>query len=141
MVHWKLSGIRKGSFHELAHRRLAAFQDGRQNARGALPGLGAVDMRVGQIDRHAVAVFGHRLGQIDVIVEADHHRNFRSDDGADPAQQFSFAILEIFTHHRAVQIEIDRIDRHRQRQPADQLACDPLIGVAGDDAAGPAAGP
>src|SRR3546814_11348615 len=56
------------------------------------------------------------------------------------AQQLALAVLEILRDAGAVQVEIDRIDRHLARQRADQLAGDPLERVARDDGPGAARG-
>jgi len=41
------------------------------------------------------------------------------DAGADAAEQLALAVFEIFCHHGAVQIEIDRVNRHLLRQLSD----------------------
>ena len=55
--------------------------------------------------------------------------------GANPPKEFSLAVLEIFRDHRAVQIKVDRIDRHCARERAHEARADAFEGVAGDQAA------
>jgi hypothetical protein len=120
---------------------LAALKNGRQNARGAAAGLRPVDVRISVVDRHAVGASCHRRREIGVVVEADYDRHIRPYRRAHAAQYLAFAVLEIDRAHCTVQIEIDGVDRQRQRQTADQLADDALERVARDVTPGTAARP
>jgi hypothetical protein len=60
---------------------------------------------------------------------------------AHAAQQFAFSVFERFGHHRAVEVQIDAVDRHGDGEPADQFAADALERVRGYKPAGPATGP
>ena len=95
-----------------------------------------VEMRVGAVDRHRVAVFQHRLGQVDVQVEADHDRHVGTDDGTHPAQEFPLAVLVVFADHRAVEVEVHPVELSGRFNPAADKFGDALGGIARDETAG-----
>ena len=84
----------------------------------------------------------HHLGRdVGVVVEADGDRHLVPHHRPHASQQLALAVLEGRADHGAVQVEIDRVDRHGRRQPPDQLAGDALVGVGSHQPAGAAAGP
>jgi len=48
---------------------------------------------------------------IGVQIEAGNQRQILADDFPHACQNFTFAVVEMFAHHRAVEVEIDGIDR------------------------------
>ena len=92
----------------------------------------AIDVRISQVDRHAVAMAYYLLRQIDVVIKRDHHRNIRPYASAYPPQQLTLGIGKSLGAHGAMQVEIDRINRHGLRQHADQLADDTLKAIVRD---------
>ncbi len=72
-------------------------------------GIGHVDMRVGAIGNQRIGMFDHFGRHIGVQVEADDQRQIRADHFAHAGENFAFAIVEVLGHHRAVQIEINRV--------------------------------
>ncbi len=98
-------------------------------------------MRIGQVADQRLAEL-HRLRRhVGVVVVADDDGHVRADRRAHAPQQLALAVLEILADAGAVQVEIDRVDRHLARQRADQLGGDALERVARDDRAGAARGP
>ena len=79
-------------------------------ARGAA-GVGHVDMRIGAIGDQRVGMLHHLRRHIGVQIEADHQRQVLADHLAHARQNFAFAVVEMLGDHRAVQIEIDGIER------------------------------
>ena len=65
-------------------------------------------------------------------VEADDQRHILADHLAHARQNFAFAVVEMLGHHRAVQIEIDRIERAGGRDAVDHHFGDALEGIPGD---------
>ena len=106
-------------------------QQQRQMTGGGAAGIGHVDMRIGAIGDQRVGVFDHLGRHIGVQVEADHQRQVLADHLAHPRQNFAFAVVEMFGHHGAMQIEIDRIERPRRLDAVDHHLDDALKGVLG----------
>ena len=52
----------------------------------------------------------HFGGHVGVQIEADDERQILADHLAHPRQNFAFAVVVMFGHHRAVQVEIDGIE-------------------------------
>ena len=92
-------------------------------------------MRVGAVDRDHSAQLNHRRSHVGVEVEADGEGRVRPDRLAHPAEQFAFSILMAFSDHRAVKVEVDRIDRLRGDR-ADDLCADPIKRVVADQIGG-----
>jgi hypothetical protein len=67
-----------------------------------------------------------------VQVETDHDRNRGADDFAYASQQLAFAILVMLGNHRAVQIEVYRVQRLSIAQPGTDQVGHPLERVARD---------
>jgi hypothetical protein len=65
-------------------------------------------------------------------VEARHHRNVCTDCCAHATEDLAFAIVVLFGHHRAVQIEVDAVHRPGRLKARDYLAHDSLEGIARD---------
>ncbi len=74
----------------------------------------------------------HRAGHVGVQVEAGDDRHAGTDNLAHARQQFALAVVEVLADHRAMQVEIDAIDRSGPVQPVDQVADDALVRVARD---------
>jgi hypothetical protein len=77
-------------------------------------------------------VLHHLRRQIGVIVEACDDRHPVADEGAGAAQQFALAVFVMLGDHRAVQIEIDAVERPCRRQIFKDGAGDLLVGIAID---------
>ena len=65
-------------------------------------------------------------------VEARDDGHARTDDLAHAREQLAFAIVEMFGDHRAVQVEIDAVDRPQRGQAREHVADDSLEGIARD---------
>ena len=74
------------------------------------PGFGHVDMRIGAIGDQRVGMLDHLGRDIGVQVEADDQWQVLADHPAHASQNFAFAVVEMFGHHRAMQVEIDRVE-------------------------------
>ncbi len=96
------------------------------------PGHRHVDVRVGSIADHGRRQSRHLRRQIRVIVEARDDRQIGADDAPDAAQQFAFAVLGVLGHHRAMQVEVDRIERPEVRQVRGEQLPHAFVGVLGD---------
>ena len=85
------------------HRALAtctkmlAQQHGRP-----LTGVGHVDVGVGAVGHQAIGQLQHALGHVGMQVQAGHDRHLRAHHGADARDEFTFAVVGIFGHSRAV---------------------------------------
>ena len=99
--------------------------------RGAA-GIGHVDMRIGAVGDQCVGMLDHLRRHIGVQIEADHQRQILADHLAHPRQNFAFAVVEMFGHHGAVQIEIDGVERPGGFDAVDHHLDDALIGILGD---------
>ena len=104
-------------------------EDALQQAGGARAGLRHVDMRIGAEDDQRVGLVRHQRRDIGVQVEARHQRDVRADDGAHAAQKLAFAVLQMFGHHRAVEVQIDGVHGPRAPQVVHDHAGDALIGL------------
>ena len=109
-------------------RRKRAFEKPRR----ALACRGHVDVRIRAIRVESVRVLDHRPRHVGVQVEACDYRHARPDDLAHARQQFTFAIVEMFGDHRAMQIQIDAVDRAGLAQAFQHVADDALVRVAGN---------
>ena len=78
---------------------------------GGAAGVGHVDMRIGAIGDQRVGMLDHFRRDIGVQVEADHQRQVLADHLAHAREDFAFAVVEMLGDHRAVQIEIDGVER------------------------------
>ncbi len=74
----------------------------------------------------------HLRRHIGVQIEADHQRQVLADHLAHARQDFAFAVVEVFGDHRAVQVEIDGIERPGGPDAVDHHLDDALIGILGD---------
>ena len=68
----------------------------------------------------------HFRRHVGVQIEADHQRQILADHLADAGENFAFAVVEMFGHHRAVQVEIDRVERSGGGDAVDHLLDDAL---------------
>ena len=73
--------------------------------------------------------FGRHIG---MQIEADDQRQILADHLAHARQNFAFAVVEMFGHHRAVQVEIDRIERAGGCDAVDHHLDDALERILGD---------
>ena len=80
-------------------------------SRAGAAGVGHVDMRIGAVGDQRVRMLHHFGRHIGVQIEADHQRQILADHLAHAREDFAFAIVEMFRHHRAVQVEIDGVER------------------------------
>ncbi len=112
--------------------RPALAQEAVEQRGGAAAGRRHVDMRVGAVADHRARVAHHLRRHVGVVVEAGDDRDPIADESADAAQQFALAVLVMLGHHRAVQVEIDAVDRGLRGEVVEDGAGDPLIGRALD---------
>ena len=98
---------------------LLGAEQQRQMLRGGAAGVGHVDMRIGAIGDQRVGMLNHFGRHVGVQIEAGHQRHLLADHLAHAAQDFAFAVVEMFGHHRAMQIEIDGIERPSGRDAVD----------------------
>jgi hypothetical protein len=87
-----------------------------EQLRGTRARGGHVDVRIGAIGDETVRVFQHRARDIRMQVEARDDRHARTDDSADTREDLAFAVVEMLGDHRAMQVEIDAVDRARLLQ-------------------------
>ena len=87
-----------------------------QQLRGTAAGGRHIDMRVGAVADHRTGVPHHLRGQVGVVVEAGDDRQLLPDLRPDAAQQLALAVFVVLGHHRAVQVQIDAVDRPLRRQ-------------------------
>jgi hypothetical protein len=78
---------------------------------GAAAGDRHVDMRIGAVADHRAGVPHHLRRHVGVEVEAADDRQRLADQPADAAQQLALAVLVMRRDHRAVQVEIDAVER------------------------------
>ena len=97
-------------------------------------------MRIGAIGGNEVRHRDHRGRDVGVQVERHQDRHVRTDGIAHAAQQLALAVVVVFRHHRAVQLEEDRV-RTLAAQPVDHDPGHALEGVARDLAARHGAAP
>jgi len=93
-------------------------------------------MRVGAVGDHRVGAVHHALADIAVEVERVHHRHAGADHGTHAAQDLGLGVVVLARHHRAVQVEIDPVERPVLGEAADDLGHHALEGVGGDVAVG-----
>ncbi len=113
---------------ERPRKRAAQRDPAQQQTHRPRPGRRHVDMRIGQVGREHVRPLDHRRRQVRVRVEARRHRR-DAHDRPDPAQQLALQVEEGLADRRAVQIEIDAVERpeiQRPRQPGADHGRDPL---------------
>ena len=77
-----------------------------QQQGGPLAGLGHVDVRVGAVGDQAIRQLQHALGHVGVQVQAGDNGCLGANHGADAGDQLTFAVVGVFGHGRAVQIEV-----------------------------------
>jgi hypothetical protein len=99
---------------------------------GAPAGGEHVDVRIGAVRRHRGGVAQHALGHVCVQVQARDDRQLRADDRAQALQQFAFGVVGGFGDRRAVQVEIDRVDRAGGAEIGGDLVADALERRRGD---------
>ena len=90
------------------HRRCLAFEQREDRARRAQAGVVHVDVRIGLIAGEHGRVLGHRGKQVGMHVERDADRQLRRQR-ADAPEQLALAVVVRLGHHRAVQVEQQRI--------------------------------
>ena len=100
--------------------------------RGGATGVGHVDMRIGAIGNQRVGMLHHLRRDVGVQVEADHQRQVLADHLANAGKDFSFAVVDMFRDHRAMQIEIDAVDGAGGFDAIDDGLGDALIGILRD---------
>ena len=76
-----------------------------------------IEMRISAVYRHQVAVLDHCRGDVGVQIEADDDRHPSADQLAHAPQQLAFAVFVMLGDHRAVQVEVNRVQRQRLAQP------------------------
>ncbi len=95
-------------------------------------GVGHVDMGIGAIGDQRVGMLDHFRRDVGMQVEADHQRNIVADHLSHAGEDFAFAVVVMLGHHRAVQVEIDRIELACRCKAVDHRLGDALEGVLGD---------
>ncbi len=74
-------------------------------------GLMLVDMGVGAVADEDVGELRGRVGDIGVQVVRHANGDIASDFFADQRQQSAFSVVMVFRHHRAVELQQDRVKR------------------------------
>jgi len=100
------------------------------SCRGAA-GVGHIDVRVGAVGNQRVRMLHHFRRHVGVQIEADDEGQILADHLAHACQNFAFAVIVMFRHHRAVQVEIDRIERAGACDAVDHLRDDAFERVFG----------
>ena len=95
-------------------------------------GVGHVDMGIGAVGDQRVGVLDHLWRDVGVQVEADHQWQVLADHLAHAGKDFAFAVVKMLGDHRAMQVEIDGVDRTRRGDAVDHHLCDALEGILGD---------
>jgi hypothetical protein len=67
-----------------------------------------------------------------VVVEARDDRHLVTDQRADAAQEFALAVFVMLGDRRAVQIEIDAVERRSRREVVEEGRGDLFVGLAFD---------
>ena len=94
--------------------------------------IGHVDVRVGAVGNECIRMFHHFRRHIGMQIEARHQRQIPADHFAHARQNLAFAVVEMLGYHRAMQIEIDRIERAGGRNAIDHYLDDALKRILGD---------
>ncbi len=110
-------------------KALARSQQQCHVARSRAAGVGHIDMRVSPIRDQRVRVLNHGRRDVGVEIEADHQRQILADDLAHARKDFAFAIVEVLSDHRAVQVEIDPVEITSGSDAIHDHCGDALIGV------------
>ena len=113
---------------------LAANRSDRQ-ASGLRTRIAVVEMRVRLAGDEDVGGIEHRIRQVPMQIQPDSNRRFGCG-GAQTAEQVTFAILAIRRHHRAVQVQNDRIHSFGS---TDQIVGEPRVDFGFDRTARPRA--
>ncbi len=80
-----------------------------QQLRRARAGVGHVDVRIGAVGDQRIGALQHALRDVGMQVQAGDDRHVRAHRRTQPGQQFAFAVVVLVGHHRAVQVQIDRV--------------------------------
>ena len=111
---------------------LTAAQQQLQMLGRSTAGVGHIDMRIGAIGDQRVGMLDHPRCDVGVQIDADHQRQVGADHLADARQDLAFAIVEMFGDHRAVQVEIYRVELSGRLDTVDHDFDDALERILGD---------
>jgi hypothetical protein len=89
---------------------LTLFEQALQQYGSAFPCLSHVHVRIRPIRYQSVGIGQHALGYIGVEIQAGDNRHRRADHPTQPREQFSFAVVEVLTHHGAVEIQVNPVE-------------------------------
>ncbi len=93
-------------------------------------GFGHIHMRIGaKTDQH-IDIRNKIFRDIAMKIERRGDGQIRPDDLAQTANQLPFPVVEMFSHHGAVQVQKDPVERPGISDAFDDLTGDRLIGVA-----------
>ena len=81
-----------------------------------LAGFGHVDVRVGAIRHQSVGQGKHAFGHISVQVKAGHNGQLGPHHRADAGDQLAFAVVGVFSHSGAMQIEVHAVQALHHRR-------------------------
>jgi hypothetical protein len=95
-------------------------------------GVGHVDVGVGAVGNECIRMLHHLGRDVGMEVEARDQRQVLANHLAHAGKGFAFAIVVMFGHHGAVQIEINSIDRSGRSDALDHLLHDAFEGIVGD---------
>jgi len=126
---------------EVTVQAIAGLQYLLEQARGARPRVGHVDVRIGAVRDHRVHRVDHGARHVGVQIQAGRDRHAPPDHRAHAAQDLALAVLEFFRHHGAVQVEVYAVDRQRLLEVGDHLAGDAVERFPGDVRRGTRRGP
>ncbi len=89
-------------------------------------------MGIGAVGNECIRIFHHLRRHVGMKIEADDQRQLLADHLAHARENFALAVVEMFGDHRAVQIEIDGVDRAGGLDAIDDHFGDAFIGILCD---------
>ncbi|KGD18181.1 transcriptional regulator, LysR family domain protein [Burkholderia pseudomallei] len=108
-----------------AMQRPGLGREALEHPRGTLAGLRHVDVRIRAVGNERARMRGHSRGDVRMQIERHDDRHPLADDPPHAREELAFAVVELLGDHRAVQVEIDRVEAARLDR-GDDLAADPL---------------
>jgi hypothetical protein len=112
--------------------------------RGQPAGRLGIDVRIGAVGRHRIGQIEHLLRHVGMQVEAGDDRQARPDQRAQPRQQLTLCIVDVFGHRGAMEVEVDGVQSRPGQCAARRLddgAHDAFEGLARHLGRGRGAGP
>ena len=101
------------NLHTRSHRADLSHQDLQQQSRRTFTRFKKIDVRVGVVRDHGVAVFEHPVGEDSMNVERYDNRDVFTKNSSCFLQQITFRVIFVLGLHRSVQREVDSVYRAR----------------------------